>query len=255
MMLTLPQPFSLIHLAETGSTQDGAEDAVRQGCPGWTLVVADRQTGGRGRFGRPWVSEPGNLYATLVLRPQPGEPPAGTSLGLIGLATGLAVQEGVSGLAPTARIVLKWPNDVLLDGAKLSGILVELYGGCILVGFGINLAHSPQGLPYATACLADAMGQVPGVQACLDSLLPRLHLRLGSFLSNGFDAMRQDYLDRLSGLGGAVTVYRDAARLDRLDGILRGVDVHGRLLVEQDGRMEAVSAGDIVTRGSVQDLA
>lgn len=248
MTLVVPSPFRLVHRTEAGSTQDEADRAARDDCPGWTLIVADRQTGGRGRFGRPWVSEVGNLYATLVLRPDSGQPPAGTSIGLIGLATGLAVHEAVGDLAPMARVALKWPNDVLLNGAKLSGILVELSGGCILVGLGLNLAHSPAGLAYATACLADAMGSTPTVQHCLDGLLPRLHARLQTFLTEGFEPMRQDYLDRLSGLGDSVTVYRDAARQDRLDGILRGIDAHGRLLLERHGQMEPVSAGDVVTR-------
>jgi len=249
MTYAVPSPFRLVHLAQAVSTQDEADRLARDGCPGWTLVVADRQTGGRGRFSRPWVSEPGNLYATLVLRPDKGQPPPGTSIGLIGLATGLAVWEAASALTAGPGLMLKWPNDVLLRGAKLSGILVELSGGCILVGFGVNLAHSPRGLPYATACLADATGQAPTVQDCLDALLPRLLVRLEGFLMQGFEPMRPDYLRRLSGLGETVTVHRDAARTDRLDGILRGIDGHGRLLLEQDGRLEPVSAGDVAVRG------
>ena len=248
MTFAVPLPFHLVHLSEAVSTQEEAARLARDGCPGWSLVVADRQTGGRGRFDRPWVSEPGNLYATLVLRPDHGQPPPGTFIGLIGLATGLAVWEAASALTAGAGLALKWPNDVLLHGAKLSGILVELTGGCILVGFGVNLAHSPRGLPYATACLADATGRAPTVRDCLDALLPRLHIRLEGFLTEGFEPMRPDYLSRLSGLGETVSVYRDAAKLDRVDGILRGIDGHGRLLLERDGSQEAVSAGDVVVR-------
>jgi len=248
MTFAVPSPFRLVHLVEAVSTQEEAGRLARDGCPGWTLIVADRQTGGRGRFDRPWVSEPGNLYATLVLRPDNGQPPPGTSIGLIGLAAGLAVWEAASTLAAGAGLALKWPNDVLLRGAKLSGILVELSGSCILVGFGVNLAHSPRGLPYATSCLADATGQSPTVRDCLDVLLPRLQIRLEGFLTAGFEPMRADYLSRLSGVGETVTVYRDAAKLDRVDGILRGIDDHGRLLLECDGSQETISAGDVVAR-------
>src|SRR3546814_17137925 len=111
-------------LAELGSTNDWLADAARQGAPEGQWVRADRQTGGRGRRGRTWVSEPGNLYASTLIRLRGGDPPAQQ----LGFVAALALHRALSAWAPAARLSLKWPNDLLMDGAKLSGILREREG-------------------------------------------------------------------------------------------------------------------------------
>ena len=134
-----------------------------------TAVAARVQRLGRGRSGRPWVSPPGNLHVTVVLRPD-GDARQAPQLAFV---TALAVAEAVDTLL-AGRCALKWPNDVLRGGAKLAGILMErLDDGAVLAGIGVNVVHSPPAMPYpvtslsALGCTVDADGVLAPVLACL----------------------------------------------------------------------------------------
>src|SRR3954470_18965169 len=127
-------------VAETGSTNDDVAALAREGAPEGIWLRADRQTGGKGRQGRAWHSPPGNLHASTMVRLQPGDPPPPT----LALVAAVALHETVRSHAPAARI--KWPNDLLVDGAKLAGILLERQSDTVILGFGVNLTHRPEGL-------------------------------------------------------------------------------------------------------------
>ena len=147
--------YRLIIRDEVGSTMEEARRALHQGDPGLLWIVARSQNAGRGRHGRHWTSPPGNLYASLLLV-NPCEPALAPQLGFV---AGLALHDAaarVTGLT-APRLALKWPNDLLVYGAKCSGLLLEGESGAgrfaVIAGLGINIASCAQGTPYPASFL------------------------------------------------------------------------------------------------------
>jgi BirA family transcriptional regulator, biotin operon repressor / biotin---[acetyl-CoA-carboxylase] ligase len=230
-----------------GSTNAEALARAQAGECGPLFVVAERQSAGRGRRGRAWESEPGNLYASLlVVNPAPAA--ASPQICFIAaLALHDAVLDACAGLAP-ARLKLKWPNDLLLDEAKVSGILVEgttLADGKLAaaVGIGVNCRHHPADTPYPANDFA-ASGFDLSPAALLARLGERWNERAGEWnRGEGFAAIRAAWLLRATGIGSAIEV-----RLpDRtLAGTFEAIDEEGALLLRKaDGGREAISAGDV----------
>ena len=146
-------PAPVEALATVSSTNDRLKELARGGAPEWTAVMADRQTAGRGRQGRSWVSHEGDLFLSVLLRPMP----AAAGIGLVPLAAGIATQEALAALGIVGR--LKWPNDVLVGGRKIAGILCEAATGglgveSVVVGIGVNVAAPPQSLPAELRAVA-----------------------------------------------------------------------------------------------------
>lgn len=218
--------------------------AAGEGGPVW--FVAARQTAGRGRHGRPWVSAAGNLYAShLAVTQLPAE-----RLSLLPLAAAVALCEALEAAAGLAgRVRLKWPNDVLLDGAKVSGILLEARhglcrGSAVVTGFGVNCAHHPADAPYAVTSLSAAGASVEP-EAVLAALAPRYGAARESLSASDdpSQAIREAWLSRAVGVGGPVAVRLPGGTLE---GLFRGLDAAGRLeLLAPDGRLHHVAAGDI----------
>jgi BirA family biotin operon repressor/biotin-[acetyl-CoA-carboxylase] ligase len=214
------------------------------GAPGGTVVIANEQTAGRGRRGRSWFASPGDsLTFSLLWRFAPGTAPAGLSLA-VGLAVAQAMAEvGAGGTA------LKWPNDILKDGRKLGGILVELLPGAphaAVIGIGLNLrlaAAMPGELRAASAAL-----DLPNADqnALYASLLARLLERLEQFAVSGFAPMRDEWT--------ALHAFQEAAVVLTADfgaprqGICRGVDTDGALLLDVGGHIERVLSGEVSLR-------
>lgn len=208
-------------------------------------VRAVRQSAGRGRQGRAWVSEPGNLYASLLLRdPAPPE-----RLGQLPLVVALAVHDAVAVvLAPPLRpdLTIKWPNDLLLAGAKVAGILIEGRfgngGQQVVVGIGVNCTHHPDASLYPTTSLA-AAGQPTDAAALLGLLADRMETRLAEWEEGAFPAIREAWLARARGLGEPIRVRLQS---ETLDGRFRGLDADGRLLLDMAaGPSRVISAGDV----------
>jgi BirA family biotin operon repressor/biotin-[acetyl-CoA-carboxylase] ligase len=227
---------------EIGSTNAEALARARGGERGPLWIVAARQTAGRGRHGRAWISEPGNLYATLLLS-EPAPPPRAPELAFV---AAVAVYDAVAEAAPVlrSRLMLKWPNDLLCDGAKVAGILIEGEGSAVVVGIGINCKHHPAGTAHPatdlSACGIEAMPvQLMGLLS--KTMLDRLaQWRCGA----GFAAIRQDWLARAQGHGSAVTV---RVGEQEFAGRYEGIDEGGRLLLRTaDGKLKMISAGDVV---------
>jgi BirA family biotin operon repressor/biotin-[acetyl-CoA-carboxylase] ligase len=224
-----------------GSTNEEALRLARTGerAPLW--VVAKSQTAGRGRRGRAWVSEPGNLYASLLLS-DPSPPERFPELSFVAaLALHDAVTARVPGLA--GRVALKWPNDLLIDRNKFAGILVEGEGTTVVIGLGVNCAHHPAGTEHPATDLAAA-----GVRATPDSLFPPLSAAIVARLAQwdrgaGFAAIRGDWISRAAGIGKTVRVKTG----DReLNGTFEALDANGRLVLRlADGTMQAIAAGDV----------
>lgn len=238
----LPAFFHLHRLDECGSTNDLAKQMAGEGAPEGTLVCALRQNAGRGRRGRAWSSEPGNLACSLVLRPGL---PAGQAA-LTSFVAAIAVGETVSALVP-GKVTLKWPNDVLVDGAKISGILLESEAGrggsvdWLVLGVGINVRHFPAEALYPATSLLAAGADVT-VDQVLTAYAGALQAWYHRFLTQGFAPIRAAWLNAAQGLGGAVTV-----RLhdETFTGRLIDMDDEGVLLVDTGGAMRRVTTGDV----------
>jgi len=234
-------------LAETCSTNEDLLAAARRGAPEGTVLVAELQTAGRGRMGRTWVSVPGTaLTFSVLLRPVAAAP---ASKGWVPLLAGLAVACALRSLAGVdAR--LKWPNDVLVNGAKLAGILAEQAGDAIVVGAGINVCTGQDELPSASATSLALQGATcTDREVLLIGLLGQLeHWYLRWAYAPSGDAaacgLRQEYLRLSATVGRDVRVSLPGGRT--LAGTACNVDEVGRLVVKSADALVAVSAGDVV---------
>lgn len=247
------QGVRLTSLDETGSTNADALAAWRAGDAGPHWFVARRQRAGRGRQGRIWQSPPGNLHASLLISGV--APRAAAQLGFV---AGLALHEAVADVARLAppRLQIKWPNDLLLDGAKLAGILLEAEtaGGVtgVVIGLGVNVAAAPEGLPYPATCLAASNPGVEG-EAVFAALASALGRRLAEWSrpseAGSFEEVRRLWLARAAGLGQTIRVR--LASGDRL-GRFEGLDAVGRLILAGEAGREVIDAGDVFLPGAAQ---
>lgn len=238
-------PYRLRLLEEAGSTNDLAREAALAGEAADLWIVARRQTGGRGRLGRPWRSPPGNFYGSLLLRPQVDLASAAN----LSLVTGLAVAEAVHELSG-GRVAprLKWPNDVLIDGAKLAGILLEggedKEGAWLVIGIGVNLESAPSDLPYPAISLRQAGLPSLSPEAFLAVLDAAFRRRLQQWRQGGFPVLRDAWLASALGVGQRVTIHQGARPRQ---GRLADLAADGAILVEfDDGALERFMAGEIV---------
>jgi BirA family transcriptional regulator, biotin operon repressor / biotin---[acetyl-CoA-carboxylase] ligase len=224
-----------------GSTNAEALRLAHAGERGLLWVVAKRQTAGRGRRGRVWVSEPGNLYASLLLA-GPSTPERFPELSFV---AALALHDAITARIPglSSRVVLKWPNDLLIDRNKFAGILIEGEGATVVIGIGVNCVHHPAGTDYPATDLATA-----GVRTTPESLFTPLSAEMAARLVQwdcgaGFASIRADWLARATGLGKPIRVKAADAELE---GQFEGIDETGRLLLRRaGGAVEALAAGDV----------
>ena len=234
------------HLPETASTNTTALERARSGDSGRLWITADRQTGGRGRRGRAWSSEPGNLYASLLLiDAAPVE-----ALASLPLAIAIAVQRAVQAVLPPdgAVAAVKWPNDILIDGAKMCGILIEgerLLDGrhAVVIGIGVNVATAPESGLYPVTTIRASGGTV-----LPDELFTHLFMEMAAAL---------DLWDAGRGLPDIVAAWRRAAHgigqpitvnlTDRsIPGRFVDIDETGHLILEtDDGPRLRIAAGDV----------
>ena len=220
------------------STMDEAQALARAGAPDGTVVVARRQSSARGRQGRAWVSPEGNLYVSVLLRPGL----SAARMAELGFAVALAVADAVDAALGDARAQLKWPNDVLVDGAKVAGILVELaQEGAAVVGVGVNVVHHPESVPYPATSL-QACGGAVETEAVLAALLTALELRLTLWLTEGFALLRGAWLARGPAYGEMIRLRRGEAISE---GCYLGLDTDGALLIRTDAGPQRVVAGEV----------
>jgi len=230
----------LIETVETtASTNQDMIARAGEGAPEGAWLRAVMQTAGRGRLGRDWVSPAGNLYASTLVRLLPGDPPAAT----LALVAAVALDEIVSAWIP-GRVLLKWPNDLLVDGAKLSGILLERSRDTVIVGIGANLAHCPAGLDRPVTSIAAVGGAAPDPALFVEDLAISFARWLGRWRSEGLEPVRTRWLARAHPLGTALTAHMPGGGTQ--DGLFEGLDADGALRLRlADGRVETIHAADV----------
>jgi BirA family biotin operon repressor/biotin-[acetyl-CoA-carboxylase] ligase len=229
------------------STNAEALRLLRQGEPGPLWITAETQSAGRGRRGRRWISVPGNLHASLLLT-DPGPVAQWPQMSFVGA---LAVHDAVVDLAPQIRpmLALKWPNDLLLSGAKFAGILIEGEGkeeeGAVAIGIGINCAVHPAGAAFPATDLA-ASGASISAATLFAALSVKMLGRLAQWnRGNGFATIRADWLARAAGLGETIRV---ALPDQELSGRFEGLDdAGGLILIAPDGGKVVVATGDVIS--------
>lgn len=256
----LPDNFRAIYHPVIDSTNEEAQRIAEGDVDaGWRnceviVVWAGEQSAGRGRRGREWVSRPGNLYASLLLMRPDFATEKAMQLSFIA-ANGLA--EAVSSvLADGTSVTCKWPNDILVEGRKVSGILLEtstVGNGVgndgnpqwLIIGFGVNIEHFPGDAEFpATSLIGEGADMERATPALLlATICRRFHAGLATWRKLGFAPVREAWLSRAHGLGGPVRV-----RLERrsLDGTFKELDDDGALILETGaGETRRITAGDV----------
>jgi BirA family biotin operon repressor/biotin-[acetyl-CoA-carboxylase] ligase len=238
----LPDGWTLVALDTVGSTNDEAAQLADAGAPEGTVVWSREQTGGRGRRGRHWASPVGNLYTSTILRP---DCPAQRAAEL-GFAAALAVAD----IVPAGREVrVKWPNDVLVDGGKIAGILLESAIGQtgqvqhVVAGIGVNVGFAPQ-LPemrYPGSALGGS------VEAALEKLTAALAARLAEWRREGFETVRAAWLAKAGPLGAEVDVKLGEGLVR---GRFAGLDREGALLLDTATGPRKIVSGELLGRAA-----
>jgi BirA family biotin operon repressor/biotin-[acetyl-CoA-carboxylase] ligase len=209
--------------------------ADRQAVEGDWLVALD-QVAGQGRLGRSWVSAAGNFFGSTLVELAPSDPPAQS----LSLAAGLALVEAVDVAVPGSALSLKWPNDVLLHGKKLAGILLERSGDRVAVGFGVNLASAPDLPDRRGASLGGAIDP-PAFAPLLAGSFARL---VGLWRQSEPGQLAQAWLARAHPIGTPLTVHSSAHEV--ISGRFDGLEPDGALrLRRDDGTIDIVRAGDV----------
>ena len=238
----LPDGWRLVALGSVGSTNDEAMRLADAGAPEGTLVWARVQTGGRGRRGRTWASPIGNLYSSTILRP---DCPAARAAEL-GFVAALAVVD----IVPAGRSVrVKWPNDVLVDGGKVAGILLESAIGQtgivqhVVAGIGINVGFAPQ-LPQMRYP-GSALGGT--VETALERFAATFAARLAEWRREGFATVRANWLAKAGPIGAEVDVKLGD---ELVRGRFSGLDGEGALLLETASGPRRIVSGELLGRAA-----
>lgn len=246
-MVHLPDGYSIAIFDSIDSTN---EEARRNAATARdrTVYWAKRQTAGRGRRGRSWMSEPGNLFVSLLLKP---DCPLAQAAQL-SFVSALVVSDVLIRAGAGDRVALKWPNDVLVDGAKICGILLEATSTgaraeAVVVGIGLNIASHPGDTPYpATDFHHAGLDDVDADQA-LTWLLEAFELRYAAWRERGFTAVRADWLVRAYRLGQDIQVRLDG---ETVTGRFAELDETGALVVETAAGTRHITAGDVYFPGA-----
>jgi len=240
-----PGGYALKEFESLDSTNEEARRLAGSGAPTPIWIRADRQTAGRGRRGRNWESPAGNLAATLLLRP---DRPA-SECAQLSFVAAIAAAETVTRFLPAADIRVKWPNDVLADGRKIAGILLESVSGSgtvplwLAIGIGLNLAHHPEGTEFPATSMAALGAEPPSASDALLHLAARFAKWYDLWRVQGFSPIRDAWLARAAKLGERVV-----ARLTNgeTSGVFEGIDETGALILrEAQGRTRLIASGEV----------
>lgn len=222
-------------VAETGSTNADLLAQAAAGAPEGLWLRAESQTGGRGRAGRTWLSPPGNLYASTIVRLHSGEPEPAT----LALVAAVALEEVATAYTGDGRLQLKWPNDLMAGHAKLAGILLERAGEAVVIGFGVNLAHHPGNLERLTASFTSLGFAAPEPGVFLLDLADAFARWLARWRGEGLSPVRLRWVERAHPIGSALSAAGS-------EGLFEGIDSSGALLLRHaDGQIATIRAGDV----------
>jgi BirA family transcriptional regulator, biotin operon repressor / biotin---[acetyl-CoA-carboxylase] ligase len=241
------------YFEQLDSTQEAARQLAAEGAAEGTVVIAERQTAGRGRMGRAWHSPAGvNLYCTVILRPKV----ALAEVPRLSLVAGVAAAEALERELP-GIVSLKWPNDVWLNRRKAGGIIAEAVTDsresllCVLLGIGLNVnlaaGDIPPELRGKATSVAIAAGRPVDRIAIADALFSALDSRYMETLTRGFDTVRAEW-ERFSALTGKRVAVADGGA--RQLGVMRGIDADGALLLDTGAQVRRILAGDVTIEGA-----
>jgi BirA family biotin operon repressor/biotin-[acetyl-CoA-carboxylase] ligase len=231
-------PAGLREFSELDSTNEEARRLALAGDSGPLWITAARQTAGRGRRGREWQSPPGNLAATLLIRPARAK----AEWAQLSFVAAISVTDMAAHFAPAATIAVKWPNDVLAEGRKLAGILLETAGEALAIGIGVNLKAHPSDTEFPAVSLPALGAKPPSPAEALARLAPGFARWYDLWEGAGFAPIRDAWLARAAGLG-----QRIRARLPDQEraGVFEGIDAVGALLLNEGSRTRAIAAGEV----------
>lgn len=241
----MPPGYRLRRFDQLDNTNDEAKRRAARGAPDGTIILARRQTAGRGRRGRSWESPEGNLYASLLLRPDYDAQEAAQ----LSFVTALAVATTVRAILPAEkRVALKWPNDVLVEGRKISGILLESAPGgghldWVIIGCGINITTHPElARGRATSLMAEGASPLTP-ETLLANLVLALHGGIARWQTNGFAPVREAWLASAHGIGRPIEVRLPG---ETLRGTFAALDESGALKLElAGGGQRLVTGGEV----------
>lgn len=240
-----PDGYRFVILPKVGSTSDLLGRLAAAGAEEGTVLIAREQSGGRGRRGRQWISPPGNLYMSVLLKPEV----APAFAGQIGFVAGLAIAETLAQRVEGRTISLKWPNDVLVEGRKISGLLAEAVTqgselAHVVVGIGVNLAAAPEGEVRWPVVALSEYGAAPRDPIAFASGLTRRLVRwLEIWERDGFEPVRAAWMGRAWGLGKDLTTSEGETIVE---GRFDGIDAEGALVLElAAGGRKLVRSGEV----------
>ncbi len=240
-MNNLPENYRLVTLDSVGSTNEEAKRVVECGTDGAVVITAKSQTEGRGRYDRKWISGEGNLYASILL-PVDFVIEDAAQLSFV---TAIAARYTLA--KNDAPIKLKWPNDLLINGKKCGGILLESYRSgnkdYIIIGIGVNIRNHPQNTEYpATSLHMEGVGEA-GVENILSALVRNFDNYYNLWCREGFAEIREKWLENAVGIGENIKVRTGK---DTITGIFEDIDSNGALILRlEDGNIKTITAGDV----------
>lgn len=249
----------IVHeVVETDSTNSLAKQLALEGADHLTLVLAQQQSSGRGRYGREWVSTAGNVFWSMILRPSADWP----SLTGLSHVAALAVHATIASFVGNdANVQIKWPNDVLVNGKKIAGILLEAspvtankrktesaqqLNGWVVVGIGINVTNYPAQLNYPATSLHAEGGVDSHREQVVANLTQHFVEKFGLYIEQGAPYLNAHVLPLMAGVGEQINVSVSNNAADDITGIFSGLDEAGQLIVtKQNGEQQTVSSGDV----------
>lgn len=248
--------FTSIALGRTESTNSEARRRAEAGAEHGTLLWAEAQTEGRGRRGREWISPPGNLYASFILKPACEVADVLQLAFVAALGVGRFLSDYLDEATP---LHYKWPNDVLVNGRKIAGILAESTMGktqtleWVVLGVGINIESYPEGVEWPATSLRAQGGKAGEIAELVEAFGHSFFFCYNAWQDEGFPSIREAWLRRAAGLGGPIRVRLDQ---ETFEGTFTGLDEDGALLVLKEGDEEPsrVTSGDVFPMDVLESL-
>lgn len=245
--------YHLLSFDSLDSTNEEAKRLAKAGGGNGAVIWAKQQTDGKGRLGRNWVSSEGNLFVSVLLQPEkPME-----EFGQLSFVTAVAAIEALEALVPEdASLQCKWPNDILLNGKKLGGILLESFQtgegekSWVVVGVGVNVDSYPPRTQFPATCLKEAGVELVSAKIILSRFIHHFIERYNEWNTKNFTPIRKKWLSHAWGLDK-----RLCARLPHgdIEGVCQGIDADGSLLLKLDnGRKHQVHAADVFPVDAVE---
>lgn len=242
---TLLNDYHLLSYDVLDSTNEEAKRLGQGGGAHGAVIWAKRQTDGRGRMGRTWISSEGNLFVTVLLSPKQDL----AKCAQLSFVAALAVADTLEGIVEKPELIrCKWPNDILCDGKKLGGILLESFpsptgGNWIAVGIGINIDSAPEHVMFPATCLRDAGVELISAKIVLSRLMHNFIIRYDQWANKGFSGIEEGWMERAYHLKKPIEVIVGD---NQMEGTHEGIDASGRLLLrDRKGTITPITAGDV----------